>query len=159
MKAHFLYLESRLEVRPLQVCQIATAIMNGSFSAKLYVRVVQYISSGTDYYQYPSVPHITAVYSDGCQISEKSIYNCATKGGVTLNITGTQLNSPMVVMVAQTDCSSVILDPTGTGTWLTCRMGAGTGYNQSIVVAQNVLYRFVCLEYSSVLYVVSTTVI
>ena len=85
------------------------------------------------------MPHVDAVYSDGCQVADKSIYNCATQGGAILNITGTQLRSPLVVTVAQSDCTSVVL---GTGTWLTCRMGAGTGFNQSIVVAQNVLYRY-----------------
>ena len=56
---------------------------------------------GSDYYQYPAVPHVTAVYSDGCQVADTTIYNCATVGGVTLNITGEQLNAPLMVTVAQ----------------------------------------------------------
>ena len=98
---------------------------------------------GSDFYQYLAVPHVNSVYTDGCQVADKSIYNCATQGGAILNITGTQLNSPLVVSVAQSDCTSVMVDADGTGTWLTCRMGAGTGFNQSIVVAHNVLYRYV----------------
>ena len=95
--------------------------------------------SGSDFYQYPSVPCVTAVHSRGCKEAGNSIYNCDTVGGVTLNITGVLLNAPLVITVAQAGCTNVVYD--ASGTWLTCRMGAGTGYNQSIVVAQNALYR------------------
>ena len=86
------------------------------------------------------MPHVDAVYSDGCQEADNSIYNCATVGGATLNITGLQLNQPLVVSVAQTICSNVVYH--ASGTWLTCLMGAGTGFNQSIVVVQNAFYRY-----------------
>lgn len=90
-----------------------------------------------DVFNYPTPPTVTRV--TGCPVSmDNGTWNCPTDTlvdgkPVTLTIFGTDLFDPLQITVGGKECFA----PVGFGSFATCRLPTGSGFQQEVLVVQD----------------------
>eukprot|EP00808_Paulinella_micropora_P031445 g38250.t1 len=118
---------------------------NGETGLVFYISIGEQVVTGTDIYNYPSVPLVDSISVSGCTTCTNIKYTCgcptsglnSTGSPVTLTISGNKLSPPLEVFVAGKQCAEVSFSGTFPAAVVTCKLPTGAGFNQETVLAQS----------------------
>eukprot|EP00808_Paulinella_micropora_P013876 g8334.t1 len=118
---------------------------NGETGLVFYISIGEQVVTGTDIYNYPSLPLVDSISVSGCTACTNIKYTCgcptsglnSTGSPVTLTISGSKLSPPLEVFVAGKQCADVSFSGTFPAAVVTCKLPTGAGFNQETVLAQS----------------------